>query len=134
MPILILAMTESVCIPEEDDDNNRSEEEEEAKVPTSIIVPIESVTRNKKRQRSYSGNSNSSSDSQTAIDFLTPQLLFRYQISRKEVVIWAINKMEADEVFQELPKDIQKTLSSIRLCNSSSFLLKKASSLVVGHF
>jgi fructose-1,6-bisphosphatase len=113
MPILILAMTESVCIPEEDDDNNRSEEEEEAKVPTSIIVPIESVTRNKKRQRSYSGNSNSSSDSQTAIDFLTPQLLFRYQISRKEVVIWAINKMEADEVFQELPKDIQKTLSSI---------------------
>lgn len=113
MPILILAMTESVCIPEEDDDNNRREEEEEAKVPTSIIVPIESVTRNKKRQRSYSGNSNSSSDSQTAIDFLTPQLLFRYQISRKEVVIWAINKMEADEVFQELPKDIQKTLSSI---------------------
>jgi fructose-1,6-bisphosphatase len=113
MPILILAMTESVCIPEEDDDNNRSEEEEEAKVPTSIIVPIESVTRNKKRQRSYSGNSNSSSDSQTAIDFLTPQLLFRYQISRKEVVIWAINKMEADEVFQELPNDIQKTLSSI---------------------
>lgn len=112
MPILILAMTESVCIPEEDNDNNRSEEEE-AKVPTSIIVPIESVTGNKKRQRSYSGNSNSSSDSQTAIDFLTPQLLFRYQISRKEVVIWAINKMEADEVFQELPKDIQKTLSSI---------------------
>lgn len=112
MPILILAMTESVCILEEDDDNNRSEEEE-AKVPTSIIVPIESVTRNKKRQRSYSGNSNSSSDSQTAIDFLTPQLLFRYQISRKEVVIWAINKMEADEVFQELPKDIQKTLSGI---------------------
>lgn len=101
MPILILAMTESVCIPEEDNDNNRSEEEE-AKVPTSIIVPIESVTRNKKRQRSYSGNSNSSSDSQTAIDFLTPQLLFRYQISRKEVVIWAINKMEADEVFQRI--------------------------------
>ncbi|HEY9406086.1 MAG TPA: hypothetical protein VIP53_01405 [Nitrososphaera sp.] len=114
MPILILAMTESVCILEEDDDdNNRSEEEEEAKVPTSIIVPIESVTRNKKGQRSYSGNSNSSSDSQTAIDFLTPQLLFRYQISRKEVVIWAINKMKADEVFQELPKDIQKTLSGI---------------------
>jgi hypothetical protein len=112
MPILILAMTESVCILEEDDDNNnRSEEEEEAKVPTSIIVPIESVTRNKKGQRSYNGNSNS--DSQTAIDFLTPQLLFRYQISRKEVVIWAINKMEADEVFQELPKDIQKTLSGI---------------------
>lgn len=103
MPILILAMTESVCILEEDDDNNnRSEEEEEAKVPTSIIVPIESVTRNKKGQRSYSGNSNSSSDSQTAIDFLTPQLLFRYQISRKEVVIWAINKMEADEVFQRI--------------------------------
>lgn len=114
MPILILAMTESVCILEEDDNNNnRSEEEEEAKVPTSIIVPIESVTRNKKGQRSYSGNSNSSSDSQTAIDFLTPQLLFRYQISRKEVVIWAINKMKADEVFQELPKDIQKTLSGI---------------------
>lgn len=114
MPILILAMTESVCILEEDDDNNnRSEEEEEAKVPTSIIVPIESVTRNKKGQRSYNGNSNSSSDSQTAIDFLTPQLLFRYQISRKEVVIWAINKMKADEVFQELPKDIQKTLSGI---------------------
>lgn len=109
MPILILAMTESVCILEEDDDNNRSEEE--AKVPTLIIVPIESVTRNKKGQRSYNGNSNS--DSQTAIDFLTPQLLFRYQISRKEVVIWAINKMEADEVFQELPKDIQKTLSGI---------------------
>lgn len=101
MPILILAMTESVCILEEDDDNNRSEEEE-AKVPTSIIVPIESVTRNKKGQRSYSGNSNSSSDSQTAIDFLTPQLLFRYRISRKEVVIWAINKMEADEVFQRI--------------------------------
>jgi fructose-1,6-bisphosphatase len=111
--ILILAMTESVCILEEDDDNNNRSEEEEAKVPTSIIVPIESVTRNKKRQRSYSGNSNSSSDSQTAIDFLTPQLLFRYQISRKEVVIWAINKMEADEVFQGLPKDIQKTLSGI---------------------
>src|SRR5215211_438139 len=105
MPILILAMTESVCILEEDDDdnNNRSEEEEEeAKVPTSIIVPFESVTRNKKRQRSYSDNSNSSSDSQTAIDFLMPQLLFRYQISRKEVVIWAINKMEADEVFQRI--------------------------------
>lgn len=101
MPILILAMTESVCILEEDDDNNnRSEEEEEAKVPTSIIVPIESVTRNKKGQRSYNGNSNS--DSQTAIDFLTPQLLFRYRISRKEVVIWAINKMEADEVFQRI--------------------------------
>ena len=117
MPILILAMTESVCIleeGEEDDNNNRREEEqEEAKVPTPIIVPIESVTRNKKHQRSYSGNSNSSSDSQTAIDFLTPQLLFRYQISRKEVVIWAINKMEADEVFQELPKDIQKTSSGI---------------------
>ena len=103
MPILILAMTESVCIlEEEEDDNRREEEQEEAKVPTSIIVPIESVTRNKKRQRSYSGNSNSSSDSQTAIDFLTPQLLFRYQISRKEVVIWAINKMEADEVFQRI--------------------------------
>ena len=88
MPILILAMTESVCIlEEEDDDNRREEEQEEAKVPTSIIVPIENVTRNKKSQRSYSGNSNSSSDSQTAIDFLTPQLLFRYQISRKEVVI-----------------------------------------------
>ena len=113
MPILILAMTESVCILEEEDDNNNRSEEEEAKVSTSIIVPIESVTRSKKRQRSYSGNSNSSSDSQTAIDFLTPQLLFRYQISRKEVVIWAINKMEADEVFQELPKDIQKTLSGI---------------------
>jgi hypothetical protein len=115
MPILILAMTESVCILEEedDDDNRREEEQEEAKVPTSIIVPIESVTRNKKRQRSYSDNSNSSSDSQTAIDFLMPQLLFRYQISRKEVVIWAINKMEADGVFQELPKDIQKTLSGI---------------------
>jgi fructose-1,6-bisphosphatase len=116
MPILILAMTESVCIleeEEEEDDNRREEEQEEAKVPTSIIVPIESVTRNKKRQRSYSGNSNSSSDSQTAIDFLTPQLLFRYQISRKEVVIWAINKMEADGVFQELPKDIQKTSSGI---------------------
>jgi hypothetical protein len=113
MPILILAMTESVCILEEDN-NNRSEEEEEAKVPTSIIVPIESVTRSKKRQRSYSGNSNSSSsDSQTAIDFLTPQLPFRYQISRKEVLIWAINKMEANEVFQELPKDIQKTSSGI---------------------
>jgi hypothetical protein len=84
MPILILAMTESVCIPEEDDDNNRSEEEEEAKVPTSIIVPIESVTRNKKRQRSHSGNSNSSSDSQTAIDFLTPQLLFRYRFQEKK--------------------------------------------------
>lgn len=110
MPILILAMTESVCILEEDDDDNRSEEEE-AKVPTLIIVPIESVTRNKKGQRSYNGNGNS--DSQTAIDFLTPQLLFRYQISRKEVVIWAINKMEADEVFQELPKDTQKTLSGI---------------------
>jgi hypothetical protein len=42
MSILILVMTESVCILEED--NNRSEEEEEeAKVPTSIIVPIESV-------------------------------------------------------------------------------------------
>jgi hypothetical protein len=103
MPILILAMTESVCIleEEEEDDNRREEEQEEAKVPTSIIVPIESV------------NSNSSSDSQTAIDFLTPQLLFRYQISRKEVVIWAINKMEADGVFQELPKDIQKTSSGI---------------------
>lgn len=112
MPILILAMTESVCILEEDDDNNRSEEEE-AKVPTLIIVPIESVTRSKKRQRSYSGNSNSSSDSQTAIDFLTPQLPFRYQISRKEVLIWAINKMEANEVFQEMPKDIQKTSSGI---------------------
>jgi hypothetical protein len=116
MPILILAMTESVCILEEDN-NNRSEEEEEeeAKVPISIIVPIESVIRSKKRQRSYSGNSNSSSssDSQTAIDFLTPQLPFRYQISRKEVLIWAINKMEANEVFQELPKDIQKTSSGI---------------------
>jgi hypothetical protein len=80
MPILILAMTESVCILEEedDDDNRREEEQEEAKVPTPIIVPIESVARNKKHQRSYSGNSNSSSDSQTAIDFLTPQLLFRY--------------------------------------------------------
>jgi hypothetical protein len=102
MPILILAMTESVCILEEDDDNNNRSEEEEAKVPTSIIVPFESVTRNKKCQRSYSDNSNSSSDSQTAIDFLMPQLLFRYQISRKEVVIWAINKMEADEVFQRI--------------------------------
>ena len=112
MPILILAMTESVCILEENN-NNRSKEEEEAKVPISIIVPIESVTRSKKRQRSYSGNSNSSSDSQTAIDFLTPQLPFRYQISRKEVLMWAINKMKANEVFQEMPKDIQKTSSGI---------------------
>jgi hypothetical protein len=108
MPILILAMTESVCILEEDDDNNNrseeeeEEEEEEASMLALFIVPFESVTRNKKRQRSYSDNSNSSSDSQTAIDFLMPQLLFRYQISRKEVVIWAINKMEADEVFQRI--------------------------------
>jgi hypothetical protein len=49
MPILILAMTESVCILEEDDDNNRSEEEEEAKVPTSIIVPIESFCYKKQK-------------------------------------------------------------------------------------
>jgi hypothetical protein len=105
MPILILAMTESICILEEDDDNNNrseEEEEEEASMLALFIVPFESVTRNKKRQRSYSDNSNSSSDSQTAIDFLMPQLLFRYQISRKEVVIWAINKMEADEVFQRI--------------------------------
>ena len=40
MPILILAMTESVCIlEEEDDDNNRREEEQEEKCQRRSLFP-----------------------------------------------------------------------------------------------
>lgn len=34
-----------------------------------------------------------------------PHLPFRYNTSRKEVVVWAINRMEADMIFQDLLAD-----------------------------